>query len=507
MKLSDEDKVSATRQLARTDLYFLLRYVLKRADVEKPWLFERCKEVEREPNDQLDLWAREHYKSTIITYAKTLQDILASHGDDPLPEWGGEEVTVGIFSHSRPIAKAFLLQIKRECEENQYLKDLFPDVVWDNPKGQAPKWSEDDGLIFKRRTNPKEATVEAWGVVDGQPTGKHFKILVYDDVVTKESVNTPEQIAKTTDSLALSYNLGAHGGFRRFIGTRYHFNDTYRELLKRGTAKPRIYAATADGTVNGEPVFLDRETLKKKRWDMGPYVFGCQMLQDPKADETQGFNIQWLRYYGAEPKPLGNRYILCDPANEKRKENDYTSWWVIDCRADMNYWVLDMIRDRQSLTERANTLFHLHRKWGPIDGVGYEKYGLQSDIQHFEDRMEREGYSFDITPLGGATGKNDRIKRLIPIFEQGRMRLPMHCYRTDYEGVARDMVKIFVDEEYEPFPVGIHPDMLDGLARITDEDLGVIWPEPIRSVDPRVPSGGARKKRVVAAKKRSWRRV
>ena len=34
--------------------------------------------------------------------------------------------------------------------------------------------------------------------MDGQPTGRHFSLIIYDDVVVQESVSTPEQIAKTT---------------------------------------------------------------------------------------------------------------------------------------------------------------------------------------------------------------------------------------------------------------------------------------------------------------------
>ena len=77
---------------------------------------------------------------------------------------------MGIFSHTRPIAKGFLRQIKRELEGNNVLKALFQDILHADPQHQSPKWSEDDGIIVKRKTNPKEATVEAWGLVDGQPT-------------------------------------------------------------------------------------------------------------------------------------------------------------------------------------------------------------------------------------------------------------------------------------------------------------------------------------------------
>ena len=79
----------------------------------------------------------------------------------------------------------------RELESTEKLKALFPDLLWANPQKQAPKWSEDDGIIVKRKGNPKESTVEAWGLVDGQPTSKHYGTRIYNDVVTRESVYTP----------------------------------------------------------------------------------------------------------------------------------------------------------------------------------------------------------------------------------------------------------------------------------------------------------------------------
>lgn len=423
----------------------------------------RCAEVQANPDGYLDLWAREHYKSTIITFALTIQNIL----NDP-------DVTIGIFSHTRPIAKAFLKQIKREFETNDKLISMFDDILYDNPHRDSPKWSEDEGIIVKRQSNPKEATIEAWGVVDGQPTSKHYKILVYDDVVTKESVNTPEMIEKTTESLALSYNLGANGGARRFIGTRYHFNDTYREVIARGTATPRIYAATKDGKVEGEPVFLSREKLAEKRGDMGPYVFGCQMLQDPTADQTQGFKQEWLRYAAASPRGH-NIVLLRDAASAKKKGSDYTSDWVLGLGPDRKVYVHDMVRDRLSLTERGALLIALHRKWRPM-AVGYEQYGMMGDIEHIQYLMEQENYRFDITPLGGTMPKVDRIRRLIPWFEKGRIYLHPKLVKTNYEGREVDLTRAFVEEEYLAFPVAVHDDMLDSLARFLDEDLPIAWP-------------------------------
>jgi predicted phage terminase large subunit-like protein len=462
---SDQEQKAYLAEWGRTDLYFLLRYLLKATYADNDWVFARCREVQANPNGYLDLWAREHFKSTIITYALTIQDVL----NDP-------EITVGIFSHTRPIAKGFLRQIKREFESNEDLKQLYDDILWANPQKEAPKWSEDDGIVIKRKTNPKESTVEAWGVVDGQPTSKHFQVLNYDDIVTRESVGTPDMMSKTTEALVLSYNLGSHGGKRRFIGTRYHYNDSYRTIMERGTVVPRIYPATADGKVEGEPVFLSRESLTKKRADMGPYVFGCQMLQDPKSDETQGFKEDWLKFYPGTAKHQEMvKLILVDPANEKKATSDYTSIWVLGFNTDQKVYVLDIVRDRLNLTERTAAIFALHRAYQPMQ-VGYERYGMQSDIEHIKSEMDRRQYHFIITELGGPMPKNDRIRRLIPKFEQGTILLPQKFMRTNYEGRSEDLSKVFVEEEYKAFPVAAHDDMLDALARMCDDDIIVTFP-------------------------------
>lgn len=454
------------RALCAGDLFFLLVFGMKRGDINRDWLYERCREVQREPDGYLDLWSREHYKSTIITVGLTIQNIL----NDP-------ELTVGIFSHTRPIAKAFLRQIKREFETNRLLQELFPHIC-PPAKGETRTWSEDGGIVVRRSTNPKENTIEAWGLVDGQPTGKHFSVLVYDDVVTLESVSTPEQIKKTTDAWRLSLNLGAHGGRRRMIGTRYHANDTYAELIKQKSVKVRLHPATDDGTFEGNPVLLSRERLEEKRRDMGPFVFACQMLQNPLADKADGFRPEWLQYWQPRREfwEQMNRVIFVDPAGSKKKDSDYSVFCVVGWNIDRNVYLIHGERVRANLTERAAALFRLVREYNPIF-VGYERYGMQADIEHISNEMARVNYFFSIREMGGQTPKPDRIRRLIPWFEQKRLFLPVESSFRDPEGAIRNFTSEFVSEEYETFPVCAHDDMLDCLARLAEPDLGVGFPE------------------------------
>jgi hypothetical protein len=97
--------------------------------------------------------------------------------------------------------------------------------------------------------------------------------------------------------------------------------------------------------------------------------------------------------------------------------------------------------------------------------------------------------------VGGSTPKNDRIKRLVPIFEQGRFYFPQTLHYVDYEKKPRDLVHDFIEEEYAAFPVGLHDDLLDSLARIAEPsdvrrpELSLVWPtQPVEEVRERYKS-------------------
>lgn len=489
--------------LGRVDRFFLLVILLNRPDAFNQWLYERCREVETDPDGYLDLWAREHYKSTVITFAGVIQEIIR----DP-------EVTVGIFSFNKPTARKFLRQIKYELESNGKLKCLYSEILWADPKKEASRWSEDAGIVVKRRGNPKEATVEGHGLVDGQPTGAHFLLRVYDDVVTLDSVTSPEMVNKTTEAWSLSDNLGARGGdglARAWhVGTRYSFGDSYHTMMEMGAVKPRIYPATHDGTRDGTPVFLPSHVWEDKKKKQTISVLAAQMLQNPASGSNAIFDKAWLRFQDVRPATL-NIYILCDPASSKKKGSDRTAIPVIGVDAAGNRWLVDGFHHRMGLSERWQRIRDLRKYWRNMPGVqqvkvGYERYGSTSDLEYFEEMMERERDSFDIHELAwpreGPGSKTDRVQRLEPYFRNGRFFLPavvkeetkaqrnvrekgqaFRVYspvqRKDEEGRLYSLNKNFL-EEYLVFPFGVHDDLIDAMSRIEDID-----PQPPIIVDER----------------------
>lgn len=466
------------RYLIKNDLYYLLTRVLHRDDIRNDWLFDRCREVQRDPNNVLNLWAREHRKSTIITFGQTIQDILV----DP-------EITFGIFSITRPLAKDFLEQIRSELQSNEELKELFPDVLYKNPESESPTWNLDDGIIVRRKSNPRENTVEAYGLVNALPTGKHYQIRLYDDIIDQNNVTSPDILKKAANQWRLSLNLGSNRNvprygicdIARYAGTRYRFNDVYSEMIKGHHVRVRLHPATDNGKPNGKPVYFSEE-LFKKRWNaMGPYIGSCQLLLDPVADEAQGFKDEWLegRWHVQEDKIRNmNVYIVVDPANEKKQDSDFTAMWVLGLNVDNCYYLIDGVRDRLNLVERQQQLFRLHRLYHPIV-VGYERYGLQADIAHMKVMMEQENYHFQIRELGGQVPKNDRIRWLIPPMSSQRFFFPHLIPYKTREGKMVDLTNYLIEEELKPFPAASYRDGADALARIMDKNLGASFPKAI----------------------------
>ena len=356
--------------------------------------------------------------------------------------------------------------------------------------------------MVKRKGNPKEATVEGHGLVDGQPTGAHFLLRVYDDVVTLESVTSPEMVNKTTEAWSLSDNLGARAetGLARawHIGTRYSFADTYQTMLDMKAVIPRIYAATHNGLPDGNPVFLSAEVWADKRKKQTSKVLASQMLQDPSAGNEATFKRDWLSFRDVRPATL-NIYIMCDPASSRKKGSDRTAIVVLGVDAMGHFWLLDGHHHRMSLSERYQAVKALRKTWLNMPGVqsvtvGYERYSSTSDLEYFEEAMLRDRDAWELIELAwpreGPGSKIDRVQRLEPAFRNTRFHMALATQtetkrqiemkatgqgfrvftpvrRIDENGNLYSLNKNFI-EEYLVFPFAAHDDFIDAASRIYD---------------------------------------
>ncbi len=326
----------------------------------------------------------------------------------------------------------------------------------------------------------------------GLLTGLGGNFIILDDPLSLQQAQSMREREKANiwiDSLSTRLD-DKKTGVIIVIMQRLHMNDTTGYLLEKGgwehlkipvqaEEKHTYHMGKITKTVEeGEllhPTMFGEVELESEKRALKAYAFSGQYMQSPSPTGGGEFIRDWIQFYdGKLDKSKYNTYIMVDPANSKKSTSDYTCMMVVGLGADKNFYLLDMVRDRLNIREREDRLFELHEKWKP-KYVLYEKYGLQVDVDAMKEAMNYRNYRFVITEVGGAMNKNDRIRRLIPYFYDGRIWLPKQLIRANYEAKPVDLIEEFVNQEYITFPVSTHDDMLDALSRLFDAP-SLSWP-------------------------------
>lgn len=458
------------RFLGRYDLFYLLNCILEVPRVGMQWHFERCQEVMNLTQGVFDAWTRGSGKSAIISYGNVIRRNMI----DP-------DYCFMLFSHTRPLAKELLRKIKQTYEGHQKLKWLYPDILWSNPEVEAPVWSLDHGITLKRKSVTRgEATVEAYGLVDGQPTGRHPDELIFDDI-QKEKISD-YMIDQIENSFDTAMGLGSTKPTRwSMIGVFFRGGSVYDRLIERGVALPRIRPAMfPDGS---SPIWNDeevRETIKL----VSPAVLACEYLMDPaRKAEGEGFKEEWLRYHDGIDLRSCYLWLIVDPGSggKKKGSGSKSALWIVATRADRKLYVIDGVNAPLSLAQRADWTLALHRQYNPKK-IFYEKYGMQGDIEYIKERVKREGYhpegGFTIEEITAKEGsKDDRIEWLVPAFREGLIVMPKRIPERVINDEVIDVMKNFLENEFRKYPATKSKDLLDCLAWSQWKDLGLTWPE------------------------------
>ena len=324
--------------------------------------------------------------------------------------------------------------------------------------------------------------------VGGTPIGKGADLVVIDDPFkSREEAESPTQRQKVKDWYTSSIYSRLEGdGIIVIMHQRWHEDDLAGWLLSEHSEENWDVVDLAAvcieedkdplGRVQGEalwPEKYDEVRLHKISRAIGPRDWLSMYQQRPRSQEGDEFKRDYIRYYERPPIEVGRnmvKYILVDAASSKKKTSDFTAMAVIGIGTDGNKYLLDGIRDRLKLSERAAKLMELHRKWNP-KAVGYEQYGQMADIEHVYSVMEQENYRFVITPLGGRMRKEERIRRMLPDLENSVWRFPEELWIKSVDKKVSDLVNTIIEDEMVPFPVGRKDDFIDCMSRIYDIDI------------------------------------
>ena len=383
----------------------------------------------------------------------------------------------------------------RRIMSSLWYRQLFPDTII--------RADQNEKTLFRTTQGGGRYATSVGGTV----TGVGGNYLILDDPNQPDKANS--QVTRDTanswvDQTFMSRFNNPNTDKMVVVQQRVHTNDVTGYLQEKYgfyTLKIPAEAPRAlQWDINGKTWSMDKgELLHEERMGIEflnekkktPYVYAGQYIQEPAPIGGGEFKQQWIQYYHIDTKPLDttamNLYILVDPANSKKRSADSTAMVVIGLAPDNNYYILDMIRDKLNPTQRVTELIKLHKKWNVLSGkppiVGYEQYGIQTDIHYIKVMQERMNYRFHIHELKGNMSKEDRIRRLIPIISEGRLYFPPNIMYTPIITIEQgdpqclDLVKQVIEEEMMLFPVSSHDDLLDAMARICDEQLYANFPE------------------------------
>ena len=382
-------------------------------------------------------------------------------------------------SYAQDIADDFGRKVRNQMIDPVY-QEIFPGC----------RVSSDSASVSRISTE-QHGNYYAVGV-GGSLTGRGAHVLLIDDPHKDRAEANSDTYRKRAKEWfqSVAYTRLMDRGAVILMMTRWHEDDLAGWLLKE-KANEGWEVLNVPAEPPPWPERYPADVLDEIRIMLGPREWSALYMQSPVPGGGGEFKRDMLRHYEGDGKSISdgmNKYILCDPAGEQRKENDFTSIWVIGLGADQNYYALDVVRDRLNLPDRGKEIMRLHRKWKPLE-VRYERYGMMADVQYIRELQERENYRFDVVEVAGnRLKKEDRIRRLLPIFAENRFYLPQSLYYTDHEGVPRDLVREFTETEVLAFPAGVHDDMLDSLCRLCDTEgrmnaqtraLSLIWPMPL----------------------------
>lgn len=279
--------VAETRPMLESSLWLFNRFV---QEVEKGRGSVKLAPVHKEIGAFMDnhryhkkllLIPRGHLKSTLVTVGYSLQAICKNPG-----------IRILISNATYNLACSFLNDIKRNLKFNDKLK-----MFWGDLAANPLNWSNDS--ITLRTSMRKEPTVTAMGV-ESNMTSQHYDLIIMDDVVNKDYVNTKEQIDKTISFYKECLNLLEPDGEMVIVGTRWHDSDLYGWIMDPDNNLERDFKVfirrAYEGSLESDEEFkgifpekYSRKHLKQLYEQQGPYVFGCTPEETPilMADFTE----------------------------------------------------------------------------------------------------------------------------------------------------------------------------------------------------------------------------
>lgn len=477
-KVTDQkaDPMQWYRKVLENDLWFVAYFILRIKKANHPFVVARANEIQRgDEIDVVDLYARDHFKTTLLSTCKPIQKILKN-----------PEERICIFSFKRDAALKIYLPIKEEFEKNSMLHAMYPEILFKNPN-DYDLWTRDQGFKVIRKGSFREPTLMWSALQEGMPTGMHFTGKIYDDIMTADMATSFSEMEDVKHKFDMSQNLTDNDtgmdsvNWQVIAGTPYHYLDIFEHLkgIKNHDGslayKFRKYPATHNGKEDGIPVLLTQTALDKLKRNKA--TFRTQQLLDPMPDEQRKLNGEWLIEIPKDKLPNQlYKFLLVDPAGDEQnmKTRGKGDRWaiallgvepVIDDIGQSNIYILDLFLRRATLAEAIQAICRMYLLAGRVVKLGVEKVGTSTYEIHIANALKK----FNVF----MTLENERLALLRPGMRnkveriQSALEWPLQNGKWHYVDSCPEQDIKDLKAEMNTFPLGMD-DGLDICSYLND---------------------------------------
>lgn len=340
---------------------------------------------------QLLLLPRDHGKSALVAYRVAWEVVK------------NPTIRVLYISSTANLATKQLKFIK-DILASKTVRMLWPELV-NEDEGKREKWTETEISVdhpLRKAEAVRDPTVFTAGLTTGI-VGLHCDIAVLDDVVVGENANTEEGRNKVQTQYSFLSSIEGTEAREWVVGTRYHPNDLYSELLAMAVEEfdgdgelvsedplyeifERAVEDVGDGTgqflwpkqarYDGKYFGFDQNILARKRAQyLDKTQFRAQYYNDPndmesapiQRDSFQYYSKEYIQFYNGNTFYNGrklNVFAGIDFAYTTGEKSDFTAIVVVGVDAHNNYYILDIERFKTDrIKEYFDRILMLHQKW------------------------------------------------------------------------------------------------------------------------------------------------
>jgi hypothetical protein len=417
-----------------------------------------CSFLEASIKCKIVLMPRYSFKSSICTIGNSLFKLNRN-----------QDLRILIYSDANTKAEGFLSSIKDHIEGKVAGSRFSMAYDW-TPKNKSTSWNQ-SMIEIDRNTAFPEPSVDTAGI-ETSLIGKHYDIIIFDDIVSDKNTTTKEQMDKVADCYRRSLSLLKPGGEVLIIGTRWHFGDLYGRLIAENKLNKVFDIFIIDGEDDpkyGKFCFSDigltQEFLSHQKTQQGSYNYSCLYRNSPTDEETAIFKMTDFAFY--DDINYADLYITAtvDPAGQGE---DFTGITVVGTDNEMNMYVLDAVNRHLQPSEIVEELVRLQYKYNyGILGVETNFYRgmLEHEIRRRRDNEHtlnpKKFKLFGISEFTASSreSKFNRIRGLQPYHERKSLRFPGKSFELltgSYSELAWQMLQ---------FPNSAHDDLLDSLSQ------------------------------------------